>query len=85
MGGPVIDVVPDQGAALVWTTDANERVRRIPPFVRQFVRQRAEVYAKELGDDLITLDHLHVLAKRRFAGARSQGGCALPETHQGVR
>ncbi len=84
-GGPVIDVAPDPGAALVWTTDANERLQRIPPFVRQFVRQRTEVYAKELGDDLITPDHLHALAKRRFAEARSPGRCALPETHQGVR
>jgi len=34
--------------------------------VRRFVRERAEAYARERGERVVTAEHLHALARRRF-------------------
>lgn len=65
-GGPVVDPAIPQGAALAWSAEAEARLRHVPPFVRRFVRQRAEAYARERGEHLVTAAHLHALARRRF-------------------
>lgn len=65
-------VIPDMSAAapaVAWTQAARARLDRVPPFVRRFVRQRAEAYAREKGCDAVTAEHLESLARRRFGGA----------------
>ena len=76
VGGPVIEPVTlNGGAALAWSDEAEARLGHIPPFVRRFVRQRAEAYVRERGEHVVTAAHLHVLAQRRFgaAGERPHG------------
>jgi len=55
--------------AVTWTETARTRLARVPPFVRRFVRQRAEAYAGALGCDTVTTEHLEVLARSRFGSA----------------
>ena len=72
-GGALIEPAPDRGFAVAWSKDAEERLARIPPFIRRFVRQRAEAYVREQGETTVTAHHLHTLAKRRFGDAGPPG------------
>ena len=65
-GGAVIDPAVPEGTTLTWTDEAQARLGHVPPFVRRFVRQRAEAYARERGEHVVTAAHLHALAQRRF-------------------
>lgn len=70
-GAEVIPDVPEAAPAIDWTPAARTRLDRVPPFVRRFVRQRAEAFARENGCDAVTAEHLEALARQRFAtGAR---------------
>lgn len=64
-GGAVIEPAAE-GTALAWSEQAQARLARVPPFVRRFVRERAEAYARERGERVVTAEHLHALARRRF-------------------
>jgi hypothetical protein len=68
-GGPVIEPAPDAGHTLPWTSEAENRLRRVPAFLRRMVRQRAEAYARELGGEAVEAAHLQELAQRRFGDA----------------
>ena len=65
-GGAVIEVMPETRSTVVWTPEAEARLERVPPFVRRFVRRRAEDHARETGAAAVTAAHLHELARRRF-------------------
>jgi len=52
-----------------WSTEADRRLSRIPAFVRKLVKKRAEAYVAELGEELVTPDHLSTLSARRFGSA----------------
>jgi radical SAM protein with 4Fe4S-binding SPASM domain len=70
VGGAVIEPLDDRaGAGLCWTRQAESRISRVPGFLRQMVRRRAEAYVLELGDDEVTTGHLDALTARRFGGA----------------
>lgn len=69
VGGPLIAPVRPDGAALSWSEEAEARLGHVPSFVRRFVRQRAEAYARERGEGVVTPQHLHVLRRRRFGAA----------------
>ena len=71
-GGPVIEPPTPDDAALDWSEEAEARLEHVPPFVRRFVRQRAEAYARERGERTVTPVHLHALARRRFGAALDQ-------------
>lgn len=71
-GGAVIETLPDRGAAIAWSAEAERRLGHVPPFVRRFVRTRAEAQARAQGDTEVTAAHLHALARRRF-GNGSRG------------
>lgn len=66
IGGAVIEPQPDLGAQLAWTPEAEDCLARIPPFIRGFVRRRAQTRAAETGVAVVTADFLHELARRRF-------------------
>ncbi len=66
-GGPVIVPVSDlEGHGLRWSGAARERLERVPPFLRRLVKKRAEAYVAELGEQVVTPEHLSVLVARRF-------------------
>jgi radical SAM protein with 4Fe4S-binding SPASM domain len=67
-GGATIEPLMVEGS-LPWTQDAEDRLARVPGFVRRFVRKRAETHAREVGAAAVTAEHLDELAKRRFGDA----------------
>ena len=71
-GGPVIQPLPD--LQVQWSPEAEQRMARVPAFLRRMVRKRAEAYVAELGDLLVTPEHLAVLSARRFGGKPPQMG-----------
>ncbi len=65
-GGSVIEPFLDVGPTISWSAEAAARLERVPPFVRRFVRRRAEAYAREQGETVVQRRHLETLARRRF-------------------
>ena len=63
-----------------WSTEAQQRLSRIPAFVRKLVKKRAEAYVAELGEELVTPAHLSTLSARRFGN----GGPARPASITGA-
>lgn len=73
-GEAVIQPWSETRSGVVWSEAALARLQRIPGFVRSMVKQRAEAYVRELGQDQVQPEHLHALAARRF-GSAIPGGC----------
>ncbi|MCK5166158.1 MAG: radical SAM protein [Rhodospirillaceae bacterium] len=67
-GGAVIEPMSELGDALVWTAEAEEWMKRIPSFVRRFVRKRAEDHVRTNGGNEVTADIIGALARERFKG-----------------
>lgn len=66
-----------------WSTEAERRLARIPAFVRKLVKKRAEAYVAELGEGLITNEHLSTLSARRFgAGGPTRPGSSRRAGHE---
>jgi radical SAM protein with 4Fe4S-binding SPASM domain len=63
-----------------WSAEAELRLSRVPDFLRQMVKKRAEAYASGLGEDRVTCQHLSELSAARFGSAGrprfSNGGTA---------
>lgn len=69
-GGARIPAAPPPAPGIAWTAQAEARLERVPPFVRRFVRRRAEDHARKAGCAAVTAEHLETLARRRFGGKR---------------
>ncbi|MCZ7562867.1 MAG: radical SAM protein [Burkholderiales bacterium] len=66
-GGAALAPLADGETGLVrWSEAARRRLDRIPGFVRRLVKKRAEAYVAELGQDVVTTEHLAQLSARRF-------------------
>ncbi len=66
-GGAVIEPLAEPSRSCIrWTEQAESRLSRVPAFLRQMIRKRAEAYLLELGEEAVTTDHLDVLTARRF-------------------
>jgi len=63
-GAPIIQ--PLQNLSIQWSLEAEQRMERVPAFLRKMVRKRAEAYVAELGQEIVTPEHLAVLSARRF-------------------
>ena len=50
----------------LWSAEAEKRLSRIPVFLRQMVKKRAEAYVSGLGQSQITTSHLAELSAARF-------------------
>ena len=48
-----------------WTTEAKEKLKEIPFFVRPGARKKIEKFATELGESVITVD-IYTQAKAKF-------------------
>jgi radical SAM protein with 4Fe4S-binding SPASM domain len=68
-GGAIIEPIGPITGTMEWTEDAQKRLDHVPSFVRRFVRQRAEAYAREQGAAAVLAEHLDALARRRFGDA----------------
>ena len=55
-----------------WHEDATQRLQRVPAFLRKLISKRAEHYVIELGETLVTTDHLSELAAKRFGANKPQ-------------
>jgi len=65
-GGAVIEPLTDVAAGIRWSEQAETRLSRVPGFLQQMIRKRAEAFVAELGTDVVTTDHLDTLTARRF-------------------
>ncbi|MEA3302650.1 MAG: radical SAM protein [Pseudomonadota bacterium] len=66
-GKPVIQPLIEQhNTSISWTSEAQQRLERVPGFLRKMVRKRAEAHVLELGEQLVTREHMATLAARRF-------------------
>lgn len=78
-GAAVIEPLFATAEGLIWTRAAEERLKRVPSFLRRMVRGRVEDYVGGLGRETVTPDDLQTLARRRFG----EGG--PPKTMPGNR
>ncbi len=49
-----------------WNDEASQRLSRIPGFLQNMIKKRAEAYVLELGEDTVKAEHLSNLASKRF-------------------
>jgi hypothetical protein len=77
-GGAVVEPIGRTKGSIGWTEEAEARLRHVPSFVRRFVRQRAEAFAREQGATAVLAEHLDTLARRRFGKAWPPGGLVRP-------
>jgi radical SAM protein with 4Fe4S-binding SPASM domain len=52
-----------------WSPEAQQRLSRVPDFLRKMVKKRAEAYVSGLGEDRVTCQHLSNLAAARFGAS----------------
>ena len=69
-GVPVIEPWVADSQAISWSMEAETRISRVPGFIRKMVRKKAEAYARECGEPVVTVDHLDQLTARRFGSAK---------------
>jgi len=73
-GGEAIEpLAPVQGAAPAWAVDAEQRLARVPVFLRTLVRKRAEAYVGGLGESEVTTRHLSEMVAARFGAGAAPG------------
>ncbi len=52
-----------------WSSSAEQRLSRVPDFLRNMVRKRAEAYVMGLGEDQVKTEHLSQLTAARFGAS----------------
>jgi radical SAM protein with 4Fe4S-binding SPASM domain len=67
--GSIIQPLQDLHDLIKWSPEAEQRMTRVPAFLRRMVKKRAEAYVAELGEPLVTPEHLAVLSAKRFGGS----------------
>jgi radical SAM protein with 4Fe4S-binding SPASM domain len=65
-GGAIIPRFVESASHIRWSDGAQQRLSRIPAFLRKMVKHRAEAYVQQLGEREVTTDHLHTMRKQRF-------------------
>ena len=59
-------LVEQHDTTVAWSAEAQQRLERVPGFLRKMVRKRAEAHVLELGENQVTSEHMATLAARRF-------------------
>ncbi len=72
-GGTVIQPWRDQQNEVQWSPAAEQRLSRVPAFLRKMVKKRAESYVREQHERVVTPEHLDILVRRRFGSAGPPG------------
>ncbi len=65
-GGVIIPYNSADSSKIHWSQQAEQRLGKIPRFLRKMIKKRAEAYVIELGEHEVTATHLSSLAARRF-------------------
>ncbi|WP_456412600.1 radical SAM protein [Thiolapillus sp.] len=66
-GKAIIQPLVEQNTGnIAWSEEASQRLQRVPGFLRKMVRKRAESHVQELGESIVTVEHLSTLAANRF-------------------
>jgi len=66
-GGEVIEPFKElDNSSIIWDQQAQLRLSKIPGFLQNLIKKRAEAYALELGESVVRADHLSDLASKRF-------------------
>jgi radical SAM protein with 4Fe4S-binding SPASM domain len=73
----VIPIWTEQERNMQWSQDAQQRLSRVPAFLRKMIKKRAESYVREQHECMVTPEHLDFLIKRRFG---SEGPPGKPDT-----
>ncbi|MEA3291678.1 MAG: radical SAM protein [Pseudomonadota bacterium] len=68
VGGEVIEPLGAGEMGVEWSPAAEQRLFRVPSFLRRMVSKRAEAYAVELGASEVLAEHLEQLVAKRFGG-----------------
>ena len=71
--GAIIQPLVETPTTVTWSAEAEQRLKRIPSFLRKMVKKRAEAHVQEVGDPQVTVEHLSTLAARRFGDAGPPG------------
>ncbi len=56
----------ESGADVAWSAEAEQRLSRVPGFLRKMVKKRAQDFVRESGETIVTVEHMATLAARRF-------------------
>lgn len=74
-GGPVIQPLSDdEHGDIYWSTEAEQRLSRVPGFLQKMVKKRAEAYVAEMGLICVMPEHLAELAAKRFGSSAPPRG-----------
>ena len=74
LGGDVIEpLAASERAAPAWAAEAEQRLARVPVFLRTLVRTRAEAYVGGLGEPEVTTRHLSEMVAARFGSGAAPG------------
>jgi AdoMet-dependent heme synthase len=65
---PLAPLADGDALGVHWSTEAAQRLERVPPFLRSLVKKRAEAFAAGRGERLVTAEHLSLLVAQRFGG-----------------
>jgi radical SAM protein with 4Fe4S-binding SPASM domain len=66
-GKPVVEpLVETANSEVTWSPEAAQRLSRVPGFLRKMVRKRAEAHVRDLGEEIVTTEHMATLAAKRF-------------------
>jgi len=66
-GGSIIEpFCQEHKTPIQWEGEANQRLSRIPGFLQNMIKKRAEAYVIELGENVVKAEHLSNLASKRF-------------------
>ncbi|HEB93038.1 MAG TPA: radical SAM protein [Gammaproteobacteria bacterium] len=71
--GSVIQPLIEIPSAITWSPEAEQRLQRIPSFLRKMVKKRTETHVQALGEQQVTVDHMSSLAAKRFGDAGPPG------------
>jgi radical SAM protein with 4Fe4S-binding SPASM domain len=73
-GKAIIEPLKENANTTVsWSAEAEQRLNRVPGFLRKMVRKRAEAYVAEQGETLIRVEHMQALAAKRFGDKMPPG------------
>lgn len=65
-GGAIVETLAPTGTTLEWDKDAEQRISRVPGFVRRMVKKRVEADVRSKGRMIVTAEDISRMAKERF-------------------
>ncbi|VAV92694.1 Radical SAM domain heme biosynthesis protein [hydrothermal vent metagenome] len=72
-GGAIIETLAPSQTTLEWSSDAEQRIARVPGFVRSMVKKRVEADVRSRGGKIVTGQDISRLAAERFSDGLPPG------------